>query len=151
MSHSGFLRQEYLDNLAVKSPLTSRSKQEGFVRAAPTLRAVLPKRVSLRCSFCGKPDGQVSKLIAGSNVFICDACVGGCNKILEAMPTAFAGWEAMTNEQLLEFLKSSVATVEAVRSVLKTQVEVLRKREVSWAAIGDALGISRQAAWERFS
>src|ERR1700724_920377 len=92
-----------------------------------------------------------SALIAGPKVFICDACVGVCNKILEAMPAAFAGWEAMTNEQLLESLKPSVATVEAVRSVLQIQVEVLRKREVSWAAIGEALGISRQAAWERFS
>jgi len=61
------------------------------------------------------------------------------------MPAAFAGWEAMTNEQLLESLKPSVATVDAVRAVLQNQVEVLRKREVSWAAIGDALGI-RQAA-----
>jgi len=121
------------------------------MRANLNLRSVFPKCVSLRCSFCGKPEGQVGKLIAGPKVFICDACIGVCNKILEAMPTAFAGWEAMTNEQLLESLKPSVATVEAVRSVLQIQVEVLRKREVSWAAIGEALGISRQAAWERFS
>ena len=67
------------------------------------------------------------------------------------MPAAFAGWEAMTNEQLLESLKPSIATVDAVRAVLQKQVEILRKRDVSWAAIGDALGISRQAAWERFS
>jgi ATP-dependent protease Clp ATPase subunit len=92
------------------------------------------------------PDRQVGKLTAGPKVFICDACVGVCDKILEAMPAAFAGWEAMTNEQLLESLKRSVATVDAVRAVLQNQVEVLRKREVSWAAIGDALGISRQAA-----
>lgn len=74
-----------------------------------------------------------------------------CNEILEAMPADFAGWEAMTNEQLLESLKPSVASVEAVRAVLQTQVDALRTREVSWAAIGAALGISRQAAWERFS
>ena len=117
----------------------------------PNLRSVFPKRGSLRWSFCGKPDRQVGKLIAGPKVFICDACIGVCNKILEAMPAAFAGWEAMTNEQLLESLKPSVATVDAVRAVLQNQVEVLRKREVSWAAIGDALGISRQAAWERLS
>jgi hypothetical protein len=122
-----------------------------FVRANLNPRSVFTERRSLRCSFCGKPEGQVGKLIAGPKVFICDACVGVCNKILEAMPAAFAGWEAMTNEQLLESLKPSVATADAVRAVLHTQVEVLRKREVSWAAIGDALGISRQAAWERFS
>jgi uncharacterized phage-like protein YoqJ len=67
------------------------------------------------------------------------------------MPAAFAGWDAMTDEQLLESLKPSAATVDAVRAVLQNQVEALRKREVSWAAIGDALGISRQAAWECFS
>ena len=42
-------------------------------------------------------------------------------------------------------------TVEAVRAVLQTQIDVLRKRGVSWEVIGDALRISRQAAWERFS
>jgi biotin operon repressor len=51
----------------------------------------------------------------------------------------------------LEALPSSQATVDAVRDVLQQQVDVLRKREVSWAEIGKALGISRQAAWERFS
>ena len=121
------------------------------MRSNLDVRTVLQKRVSIRCSFCGKPDGQVGKLIAGPKVFICDACVGVCTKILEAMPAAFAGWGSMTNEQLLESLKPSVATVEAVRAVLQTQVEALRKREVSWAAIGAALGISRQAAWECFS
>jgi hypothetical protein len=151
MKQSDFGCQEVLDNLAVKSNLTSRSKWEGCMRSNLNLRSVFPKRRHLRCSFCGKPDCKIGKLIAGPGVFICDACVGVCNKILEAVPPAFAGWEAMTDEQLLESLKPSVATVEAVRTVLQTQVEALRTREVSWAAIGDALGISRQAAWERFS
>ena len=30
----------------------------------------------LRCSFCGKPQDQVKKLIAGPDVYICDECVG---------------------------------------------------------------------------
>ena len=34
---------------------------------------------------------------------------------------------------------------------VQEQVDVLRKREISWSRIGDALGISRQAAWERFA
>ncbi|MFP4099737.1 ATP-dependent protease ATP-binding subunit ClpX [Coleofasciculus sp.] len=37
----------------------------------------------LRCSFCGKSSEQVSKLIAGSSVYICDECVELCNQILE--------------------------------------------------------------------
>ncbi len=36
------------------------------------------------CSFCGKPQGEVLKLIAGpNNIFICDECVGICSDILE--------------------------------------------------------------------
>jgi ATP-dependent Clp protease ATP-binding subunit ClpX len=38
-----------------------------------------------------------------------------------------------------------------VRSVRSAQIDALRKRGISWAQIGDALGVSRQAAWERFS
>lgn len=105
----------------------------------------------LRCSFCGKTDGEVSKLIAGPRVHICDVCVGVCNRILGAIPETFSGWDAMTDEQLLDALSPAVATVEATRGILQTQIDTLRNRGVSWAAIGTALGISRQAAWERFS
>lgn len=106
---------------------------------------------TLKCSFCGKAATQVARLIGGPGVHICDACVGVCNKILEATPTDFAGWDAMTDEGLLAALKSAEATVEATRSVLQAQIDELRKRDISWQAIGVALGISRQAAWERFS
>lgn len=37
---------------------------------------------TLKCSFCGKPQSHVRKLIAGPNVFICDECIGVCNGIL---------------------------------------------------------------------
>lgn len=36
----------------------------------------------LRCSFCGKAQNEVNKLIAGQGVFICDECVKICNEIL---------------------------------------------------------------------
>ena len=47
-------------------------------------------------------------------------------------------------------LQTAEATVEATRAVLQAMIEELRQRKVSWEAIGKALGISRQAAWERF-
>jgi len=38
---------------------------------------------TLRCSFCGKSDGEVDRLIAGaSRVYICGECVEACNRIL---------------------------------------------------------------------
>lgn len=105
----------------------------------------------LRCSFCGMSDREVARLVGGPGVYICDACVGACNRILEATPASFAGWKAMSDEQLLRALKTAEATVEATRAVLQSQIDELRRREVSWDAIGRALDISRQGAWERFS
>jgi ATP-dependent protease Clp ATPase subunit len=107
---------------------------------------------TLKCSFCGKHAGQVGRLLAGPKVHICDACVAVSVKILDAVPPAFTvGWETMGNEQLLDALKPTAAAVDGTRAVLQAQVEELRKRSVSWDAIGSALGISRQAAWERFT
>ena len=37
----------------------------------------------LKCSFCGKSQDQVKKLIAGPEVYICDECVELCNEILD--------------------------------------------------------------------
>ena len=110
------------------------------------------KASRLRCSFCGKPEAAVAKLLAGPRrVHICDACVSVCNKILEAVPSGFTGWDSLTDSQLLESLAPAQAAAEGTRNVLQQQVDVLKRRGVSWAAIGSALGISRQAAWERFS
>ena len=77
--------------------------------------------------------------------------MGACNRILEATPAGFAGWDKMTDTALLGSLKTAEATVDATRAVLQAQIDELRKRQVSWDAIGAALGVSRQAAWERFS
>ncbi|SFS98997.1 ClpX C4-type zinc finger protein [Marininema halotolerans] len=38
----------------------------------------------LRCSFCGKLEDQVLKVIKGPGVNICDECIDLCNEILEA-------------------------------------------------------------------
>ncbi len=37
----------------------------------------------LKCSFCGKPQEQVKKLVAGPGVYICDECIELCNEIIE--------------------------------------------------------------------
>ncbi len=38
----------------------------------------------INCSFCGKADNQVRKIIAGPSVFICDQCIDLCNTVIEA-------------------------------------------------------------------
>ncbi|MEO1281110.1 MAG: ClpX C4-type zinc finger protein [Pseudomonadota bacterium] len=108
-------------------------------------------RKRLKCSFCAKNQEQVARLLGGPKVHICDECIGACNKILEATPADFKGWQEMTDAELLSSLKVADATVDATRGVLQSHVDELRRREVSWHKVGAAIGISRQAAWERFS
>jgi len=110
---------------------------------------VLKRR--LRCSFCSRSESEVQKLIAGPKVHICDACVGVCNNILAATAEAPGDWTKLEDKQLLAALKPAEASLDAVRSVLQAQIDTLRKRGISWTEIGNALGVSRQAAWERFS
>jgi ATP-dependent Clp protease ATP-binding subunit ClpX len=44
-----------------------------------------------KCSFCGKSQTQVRKLIAGPNVYICDECIGLCNEIMHEEMEASLG------------------------------------------------------------
>lgn len=115
------------------------------------------KATVLTCSFCGKTQHEVQKLVSGPAVFICDECVGLCNKIIVqagpgpgAMPPV--DWlTSLATDKLLVLLKAQDANVESARTRLQASIDLLRKREISWAEIGEALGVSRQAAWERFS
>src|SRR5512136_2210819 len=43
---------------------------------------VMEKRETLSCSFCGKSQKEVKKLVAGPTVYICDECIGLCNDII---------------------------------------------------------------------
>ncbi|MEM1065837.1 MAG: ClpX C4-type zinc finger protein [Pseudomonadota bacterium] len=113
--------------------------------------ARLTKPKLLTCSFCGKTEREVARLIAGANGYICDACIGTCTEILKATPPGHTGWAEMEDQALLDGLATAEATVETTRSVLQAMIEELRRRGTSWQKIGAALGITRQAAWERFS
>ena len=47
----------------------------------------------LKCSFCGKNQEQVKRLIAGPNVYICDECVELCDEIIqEEIDECLNGW-----------------------------------------------------------
>lgn len=48
----------------------------------------------MQCSFCGKRQTQVQRLIAGPGVYICDECIGLCNEILHEAPST---WTASTH------------------------------------------------------
>jgi ATP-dependent Clp protease ATP-binding subunit ClpX len=128
----------------------------------------------LFCSFCRKASDSVAKLIAGPGVFICNECVGLCVDIIATQPPdpgapgahseppnpdrimkdaetqLLNTWKALDDETLLRGLPASESAVEGSRRVLQNQIDILRERKISWAQIGDALDMSRQAAWERF-
>jgi hypothetical protein len=108
--------------------------------------------VTLRCTFCGKTHREVNQLIAGPGVHICDGCVALCGRVLTGKSTAaFAAWASMSDDDLLGTLPAAAAAVEGAEEKLRDHVEALRGRGVSWERIAGMLGVSRQAAWERFS
>ena len=47
----------------------------------------------LLCSFCGKSQRQVKKLIAGPGVYICDECIDLCNEIIDEELTGTSTFE----------------------------------------------------------
>jgi hypothetical protein len=109
----------------------------------------------LRCSFCGKDKDSVTKLIAGPGVYICNECVDLCNEIISMnmVPDAMrsSGWRDLPDDELLASLGRAQAAAPQIDAVMHEYVEILRGRGVSWTRIGAALGVSKQAAWERFS
>ena len=111
------------------------------------------KPVILYCSFCQKPHTEVKKLVAGPAAHICDACIKAAAAFAKqpVQDGGFTGYDRHSAERLLGLLKPAVAILDTVRDDLQAKIDELRRRDVSWAEIGAALGVSRQAAWERFS
>jgi DNA-binding CsgD family transcriptional regulator len=111
------------------------------------------RRRYTRCSFCGKGSDQVRKLVAGPGVFICDQCVRMCNEVLESeAPTK--PWnerEGTTADLLLDLLRRDASDHKLTDAQRQGAVDQLRANHVAWTRIGEAIGLSRQAAWERFS
>jgi hypothetical protein len=107
---------------------------------------------TLCCSFCIKGKDAVNKLIAGPGVYICNECVDLCNLVLADQPTPkFGAWNERPDDEMLASLVKIQAVVSQVDAAVHDYVDALRSRGISWTRIGDALGVSKQAAWERFS
>jgi ATP-dependent Clp protease ATP-binding subunit ClpX len=109
----------------------------------------------LFCSFCFKSQHKVKMLISGpASIFICSECVDVCNECVAGRfpdKSKSPSDEELPTERLLERLQAVEDTLRGKGNQLQWVVELLRSREVSWAVIGAALGISRQSAWERFT
>ncbi len=112
-----------------------------------------------QCSFCLKEDQEVERIVAGPGVFICNECVALCDQILVGGATggdseggaSLPYWESMDDAQLLAQLPRIAAVAIQIDDQLHLWVTRARERGASWSRVGQALGISRQSAWERFS
>jgi ATP-dependent Clp protease ATP-binding subunit ClpX len=79
----------------------------------------------LLCSFCGKSQLQVSKLIAGRGVYICDECIDLCNQILAEEPAVAPSFESErlpTPREIYETLNEYVVGQERTKRVLSVAV-----------------------------
>lgn len=107
------------------------------------------------CSFCLRPNTEVATLVAGPGVFICNECVAICGTVIDAKPKAARGvppWEQETTlADILISLPRIAAAGAQVEQNLTEWVRRARSLGATWAGVGEALGMTRQSAWERFS
>lgn len=86
---------------------------------------------ALRCSFCGKSQDEVKKLIAGPMVYICNECVGLCNEIIDeelhVVDKDFAK-KLSTPEEIHRFLDDYVVEQERAKKILSVAVHNHYKR-----------------------
>ena len=79
----------------------------------------------LKCSFCGKSQKQVKKLIAGPGVYICDECIDLCNEIIEeelAEPTEVGFEELPKPLEINQFLDEYIVGQESAKRILSVAV-----------------------------
>ncbi|MDQ6875690.1 MAG: ATP-dependent Clp protease ATP-binding subunit ClpX [Actinomycetota bacterium] len=79
----------------------------------------------LKCSFCGKSQKQVKKLIAGPGVYICDECIDLCNEIIEEelSESSELKWDELPKPQeIYEFLDGYVVGQDTSKKTLSVAV-----------------------------
>lgn len=108
------------------------------------------------CSYCLRSRGETGRLVASPLAAICRECAEDAVELFrgEGTPADIDGpstpWSRLDDDALLARLPEVAAAGEQVEEHLRTWVTAARERGVTWARIGDALGMTRQSAWERF-
>lgn len=95
----------------------------------------------LKCSFCGKSQKQVKKLIAGPGVYICDECIDLCNEIIEEELTEAAELglvELPKPREIFDFLEQYVIGQDSAKRALAVAVYNHYKRIQAGEAGGEA-------------
>lgn len=92
----------------------------------------------LKCSFCGKSQKQVRKLIAGPGVYICDECIELCNEIIDEELAEVADLESLElpkPREIFDFLQEYVVGQEPAKRSLAVAVYNHYKRIQSGHAL----------------
>ena len=79
----------------------------------------------LKCSFCGKTQKQVKKLIAGPGVYICDECIDLCNEIIEeelSETSEFTLTELPKPREIFSFLDEYIVGQSQAKKILSVAV-----------------------------
>jgi ATP-dependent Clp protease ATP-binding subunit ClpX len=79
----------------------------------------------LKCSFCGKSQKQVKKLIAGPGVYICDECIDLCNEIIEeefSETSEVSFGDLPKPREIYEFLNDYVVGQDQAKKILSVAV-----------------------------
>src|SRR5215210_1810998 len=79
----------------------------------------------LKCSFCGKSQKQVKKLIAGPGVYICDECIDLCNEIIEEelSETSEVRFDELPKpREIYEFLNDYIIGQDQAKKILSVAV-----------------------------
>lgn len=113
---------------------------------------------SVSCSFCGKPDTLVQRLVAGPGVYICDECVQLSAAVIEeatrVTPEESARRRARyvdrPTEEILATLPALLAAADRVEAELAGWIDRLRGRGADWHTIAGAAGVPTDALRRRF-
>ncbi len=100
----------------------------------------------LKCSFCGKSQKQVKKLIAGPGVYICDECIDLCNEIIEEelSETSELRFDELPKpREIYEFLNDYIIGQEHAKKILSVAVYNHYKRVQFGAAHHDDVELAK--------
>ena len=120
--------------------------------------ATSAENVIASCSFCGKPDSKVQRLVAGPGVYICNECVELSAAIIadaahtsaEEVSRRRAQYYDRSAEDILAMLPALFRSADRVEGELASWISRLRDQGTHWQTIADAAGMSVDSARQRF-